>query len=61
MNHILPITAADPGAYFTIQTSTDLATWTDVGSVLAEEVSNSVLVTSNTGETCRFWRMRRGQ
>ena len=52
---------ADPGAYFTIEISTDMETWTDVGSVLAEEVSNSVLVTSGTGETRRFRRMRRGQ
>jgi hypothetical protein len=52
---------ADPGAYFTIQSSTDLETWADAGSVLAEEATNSVLVTSTTGETRRFWRMRRGQ
>jgi hypothetical protein len=52
---------ADPGAYFTIQSSTDLVTWTDVGSVLAEQVTNAVLVTSTTGEIRRFWRMRRGQ
>lgn len=52
---------ADPGAYFTIQTSTDLLTWTDVGSVLAEQAMNSVLVNINSNETSRFWRVRRGQ
>ena len=52
---------ADPGAYFTIQTSTDLLTWVDTGSVLAAAVTNSVVVTSNAGEDRRFWRMRRGQ
>ena len=52
---------ADPGAYFTIQSSPDLVTWTDEGAVLAETVANSVVVTSNTVNTKRFWRMRRGQ
>lgn len=37
---------ADPGAYFTIQSSPDLVNWTDSGSVLAANVTNTVLVTS---------------
>ena len=53
--------SADPGAYFTIQSSEDLITWTNAGSVLAENVTNSVVVTSTAGNTKRFWRMRRGQ
>lgn len=52
---------ADPGAFFTIQSSPDLVTWTDVGSVLAETVTNSVIVTSGVGDPKLFWRMRRGQ
>jgi hypothetical protein len=36
-------------------------TWTEVGSVLAEDVTNAVVATAGTGETRRFWRMRRGQ
>ena len=52
---------ADPGAFFTIQSSPDLVIWTDVGSVLAETVTNSVIVTSGVGDPKLFWRMRRGQ
>ena len=53
--------AADPGAYFTVQSSTDLVSWTDQGSVLAGTAANAVPVSANTGETRRFWRVRRGQ
>ena len=60
-NEFLLSFTADPGAYFTIQSSTNLVTWADAGSVLAEEVVNTVLVTPNTGEARRFWRIRRGQ
>ncbi len=52
---------ADPGAYFTIQSSLDLVTWTDAGNVLAETVTNSVVVTSAVTNNKLFWRMRRGQ
>jgi|GEM_PF-133215 len=52
---------ADPGAFFTIQSSPDLVTWMDEGSVLAETVTNSVIVTSGVGDPKLFWRMRRGQ
>jgi hypothetical protein len=52
---------ADPGAFFTIQSSPDLEVWTDEGSVLAEAVTNSLIVTSDMADTKLFWRMRRGQ
>lgn len=52
---------ADPGAFFTLETSTDLETWTDSGSVLAESDENTLLVTTQTTDAKRFWRLRRGQ
>ena len=52
---------ADPGAFFTIQTSVNLSSWTNVGSVLAEQVTNSVVVTTGTTEPKRYWRLKRGQ
>jgi hypothetical protein len=58
---ILLTYTADPGAYFTIQSSPDLVTWTDQGSATSENVTNTILVTANIGENKRFWRMRRGQ
>jgi Subtilase family len=51
---------ADPGAIFTIQTSTDLQSWTNSGTVLATSTTNSVIVNS-TGGSQRFWRLRRGE
>jgi hypothetical protein len=58
--HLMSFTA-DPGAYFTIQSSTDMINWTDVGSVLAEAAANAVIVANTNGEERRFWRIRRGQ
>ena len=55
------VRGADPGAYFTIQSSPDLVAWTDQGSVFSDNFSNTVLVTANVGDDKRFWRMRRGQ
>jgi hypothetical protein len=52
---------ADPNAFFTIQSSPDLVTWTDQGSAISENETNTILVTANIGENKRFWRMRRGQ
>lgn len=53
---------ADPGAYYTLQTSTNLLTaWNDVGWLVAASVTNSVLVTNAVGDISRFWRFRRGQ
>lgn len=62
-NEFLLTFVADPGAYFTILTSTNVATpltnWTSAGSVLAESVTNTVQL-SSTAEY-RFWALRRGQ
>jgi hypothetical protein len=52
---------ADPAAYFTIQSSPDLVNWSDNGSVLATNITNTVLVTSAVTNSKLFWRMRRGQ
>ena len=53
--------AADPGAYFTVQTSTNLSTWTNDGSVYAAAVTNSVTRSASAAEPKRYWRLKRGQ
>jgi hypothetical protein len=62
-NEFLLTFVSDPGAYFTILSSTNVGTsltnWTAVGSVLAESSTNTVYLTS-TNEV-RFWCLRRGQ
>jgi hypothetical protein len=62
-NEFLLTFVADPGAYFTILTSTNVAApltnWTVVVSVLAEGVTNTVQLTSSA--EYRFWALRRGQ
>lgn len=58
-NEFLLTFVADPGAYFTILTSTNLTDWTAAGSVLAESGTNTVQLTS--ADEYRFWRLRRGQ
>ena len=62
-NEFLLTFVADPGAYFTILTSTNAATpltnWTSAGSVLAESSTNTVQMTSSAD--VRFWALRRGQ
>jgi hypothetical protein len=62
-NEFLLTFVADPGAYFTILTSTNVATpltnWTSTGSVLAESSTNTVVLTSSA--EYRFWLLRRGQ
>jgi len=60
-NEFLLNFTADPGAWFTIETSLDMQSWSDVGSVLAESDVNSVTVTTGGGDPRRFWRLRRGQ
>ncbi len=60
-NQTLLTFTADPGAYFKVETSTNFTAWTNVGSLLAATVTNSVLVTNAPGEQYRFWRLRRGQ
>jgi hypothetical protein len=61
-NEFLLTFVADPGAYFTILTSTNVATplssWTTVGSVLAEGVPNTLQLASSA--EYRFWALRRG-
>jgi hypothetical protein len=54
---------SDPGAFYTLETSTDLTTgtWTNVSSVKAENSTTTVLTSRNPAEPRRFWRMRRGQ
>lgn len=58
-NEFLLTFEADPGPYFTIEGSTDLINWTEEESVLAEDVSNTVLLAST--DRYRFWRLRRAQ
>jgi len=58
-NEFLLTFEADPGAYFTIEGSTDLINWIEEGSALAEDVSNTVFLTC--ADPYRFWRLRRGQ
>ena len=58
-NQLLLTFQSDPGAYFTILTSTNLINWTTNGSVFAASTTNVVLLNSN--DPYRFWRLRRGQ
>jgi hypothetical protein len=51
---------SDPGAFYTLETSTTLTgTWTAVSSVKAENSDTTVLTSRNPAEPRRFWRMRR--
>ena len=54
---------SDPGAFYTMETSTDLTsgTWSNVSSVKAENSATTVLTSRNPAESRRFWRLRRGQ
>lgn len=52
---------SDPGAYYDIETSTDLQSWTSPGTTFAEELTNVILVTTQSGDPLRFWRLRRSQ
>jgi hypothetical protein len=58
-NQFLLTFTADPGAYFTILSSTNLSTWTTNGSVLAAGNTNVVALTSSVPN--KFWRVQRGQ
>ena len=60
-NQTLLTFTADPGAYFMVQTATNLGTWTDIGSCVVDSITNSVLVTNQSAEVARFWRLRRCQ
>lgn len=62
MNEYQVTFSSDPGAFYTMETSTSLTgTWTNVSSVKAENSSTTALTTRNPAEPRRFWRMRRGQ
>lgn len=52
---------SDPGAFFTIETSTALTSWSDVSSAKAEDGLTTLLTERNPTEPRRFWRVRRGQ
>jgi len=60
-NEFILTFAVDPGSWCTIQSSDDLQTWTDLGSTLATESSNTRLVTTLATQSRKFWRVRRGQ
>jgi Subtilase family len=51
----------DVGAFFTIQTTTNLSTWTNSGSVLTAAGTNSVVLNTGSSDLKRFWRLKRGQ
>lgn len=59
--YALTITS-DPGAFYTLETSTDLqaGSWSDVSTFKAEGSTTTVLTTRDTGSTKQFWRVRRG-
>ncbi len=62
MNEYQLTFSSDPGAFYTLETSTSLTgTWSSVSSVKAETSSTTVLTSRNPAEPRRFWRMRRGQ
>ena len=49
----------DPGAHFEIETSTDLVNWSVDGATVAENGINTVLVTTQSTNSRRFWRLKR--
>jgi len=55
--------SSDPGAYYVVQSSTSLEanSWTDEGTTLAETTSNTIMVTTQSGDQRRFWRLERSQ
>lgn len=52
----------DPDAYFTLQSTTDLVTWTDVSVVhsSATGVINTLIASADPADTRLFWRLKRG-
>lgn len=52
---------SDPGAHYTIETSTTLevASWSEVGTTVAGSNVNTVMVDIPAGNTRRFWRLKR--
>jgi hypothetical protein len=53
--------SSDPGSHYDIETSTDLQNWTSPGSTIAESLTNTVFVTTQSSDPKRFWRLRRSQ
>ena len=52
---------SDPGAFYDIETSTDLVTWASAGTTFAEDSSNVIFVSTGQNDSTRFWRLRRSQ
>ena len=46
------------GAYYTLQSSTDLSLWSSSGSVLTTTGTNVIALIANANETRRFWRLK---
>ena len=62
MNEYKLTFTSDPGAFYTLETSTTLTgTWSAVSSVKAENSTTTVFTSRNPAKPSRFWRMRRGQ
>lgn len=53
--------SSDPGAHYDIETSVDLQNWTSSGTTVSEVGLNTILVTTQSTDTRRFWRLRRSQ
>ncbi len=49
----------DPGAHFDIETSTDLVNWTVDDTTEAEQGLNTIMVTTQSTDVRRFWRLKR--
>ncbi len=52
---------SDPGAFYDIQTSTDLINWSVQGTTTADTNINTLMVTSIGGDSKRFWRLQRSK
>ncbi len=54
---------SDPGAYYTMESSTNLETgsWSAVDTVIAEDDVTTVLLSRSPAEGRRFWRIKRGE
>ena len=51
---------SDPGAHYIIESSTTLeGVWANEGTTIANGVSNTIMVDTQTNDTRRFWRLKR--
>jgi len=51
---------SDPGAHYMIESSTTLqGAWSDEGTTIANGVSNTIMVNTQTNDARRFWRLKR--